>query len=56
MINQVVSNQTDQLVYTNRTYSTRLIIDLHSALIITSVKVVTNQTDQPIYTNRNYNT
>ena len=56
MINQVVSNQTDQLVYTNRTYSTRLIIGLHSALIITSVKVVTNQTDQPIYTNRNYNT
>ena len=56
MINQVVTNQTDQLVYTNRTYSTRLIIGLHSALIITSVKVVTNQTDQPIYTNRNYNT
>lgn len=56
MINQVVTNQTDQLVYTNRTYSTRLIIGLHLALIITSVKVVTNQTDQPIYTNRNYNT
>lgn len=56
MINQVVTNQTDQLVYTNRAYSTRLIIGLHSALIITSVKVVTNQTDQPIYTNRNYNT